>query len=160
MGYYITLKESTVSIPKKDEAAALEAIQKLGETHDHLKRGGAWNGGEKTEKWFAWMPANLREITTLKDMLESIGYEVKYNSPQDQWNITGYDSKTGQEDLFTWALAPFIVHTDVDERAAGTLPEMWWTGEDGAQYHWTFNDGKMFQEYSQVEWSGQSQVEF
>jgi hypothetical protein len=160
MGYYITLKDSSVAIPMEHAEAALEAIHKLGETHDHLKRGGAWSNGEKTKKWFSWMPADLREITTLKDMLETIGFEVAYNSPQDQLNITGYDSKTGQEDLFIWALTPYIVHQDIDARNDGVMPEMEWLGEDGATYLWKFTDKKFIRSYSTVEWSNDELVTF
>lgn len=160
MGYYITLKDSSVAIPMEHAEAALEAIHKLQETHDHLKRGGAWSNGEKTKKWFSWMPSDLREITTLKDMLETIGFEVKYNSPQDQLNITGYDSKTGQEDLFTWALTPYIVHQDVEARENKEPATMEWLGEDGATYLWTFTDKKFIQSYSTVEWSPEEQVTF
>lgn len=160
MGYYITLKDSSVAIPMEHAEAALEAIHRLQETHDHEKRGGSWSGGKNTKKWFSWMPADLREITTLKDMLMTIGFEVAYNSPQDQLNITGYDSKTGQEDLFIWALVPYIVHQDVEARENKVPATMEWLGEDGATYLWKFEDNKFIVSYSTVEWSNEEVISF
>lgn len=157
MGYYVTLEHSTVSIPKSKEQDALAALHALSETHDHLKNGGQWQGGKQTRKWFSWMPENLKELTTLKDFLECVGFEVLYNSPQDQYNIMGYDSKTGSEKLFIWALRGFIRNIDSTEMLP---PRMEWRGEDGSSWIWTFEDGKMIEEEAVVTWENPREVSY
>jgi hypothetical protein len=157
MGYYVTLKSSSVSIPKSKEQEALAALHALNETHDHLKTGGAWGGGIKERRWFAWMPENLKELTTLKDFLECVGFEVVYNSPQDQYNIIGYESKTGAEQIFIWALTPFIRRTDVTDLAPANME---WQGEDGSQWVWIFQDGKMIEEEGMIRWENPREVSY
>lgn len=158
MGYYVTLKQSTVSIPKSKEKEALAALHALNETHDHLKTGGSYGPKESDRrKWFAWMPENLKELTTLEEFLSCVGFEVAYNSPKDQYNITGYDSKTGAEKLFIWALTPFIQKTDATDLAPASME---WQGEDGSQWLWTFQDGKMIEEEGMIRWEASREVSY
>jgi hypothetical protein len=158
MGYYVTLETSTVSIPKSKEHEALAALHALNETHDHLKNGGSYGPKPSDRrKWFSWMPENLKELTTLKDFLECAGFEVDYNSPKDQYNIIGYDSKTGSEKLFMWALAPFVQKTNAEELAPA---HMEWQGEDGSQWNWTFVEGKMVEEEGMITWENPRTVQF
>jgi hypothetical protein len=157
MGYYVSLKSSSASIPKSKEQEALAALHALNE-RDDLKSGGAWKpDGTKQRTWFAWMPENLKELTTLKDFLECVGFEVVYNSPQDQYNIIGYDSKTGAEKVFIWALTPFIRQTDVTELAPANME---WQGEDGSQWVWIFQDGKMVEEEGMIRWENPREVSY
>jgi hypothetical protein len=157
MGYYVSLKSSSASIPKSKEQEALAALHALNE-RDDLKSGGAWKpDGTKQRTWFAWMPENLKELTTLKDFLECVGFEVVYNSPQDQYNIIGYESKTGAEKVFIWALTPFIRQTDVTELAPANME---WQGEDGSQWVWIFQDGKMVEEEGMIRWENPREVSY
>lgn len=156
MGYYVTLKSSSVSIPKSKEQEALAALHALNEKDD-LKTGGSYGPYGARRKWFAWMPENLKELTTLKDFLECVGFEVVYNSPQDQYNIIGYDSKTGAEKVFIWALTPFIRQTDVTELAPANME---WQGEDGSQWVWIFKDGKMIEEEGMIRWENPREVSY
>lgn len=158
MGYYVTLQSSSVSIPKSKEQEALAALHALNETHDHLKTGGSYGPKESDRrKWFAWMPENLKELTTLKDFLECVGFEIVYNSPKDQYNIVGYDSKTGAEKLFVWALTPFIRQTDATELMPA---QMEWQGEDGSRWNWVFKDGKMIEEEGIITWGNPQEVSY
>ena len=157
MGYYVKLESSSVSIPKSKEHEALAALHALNETHDHLKNGGSYGPEGVRRKWFSWMPENLKELTTLKEFLECVGFEVEYNSPRDQYNLVGYDSKTGSEKLFIWALAPFIRQTDVTELAPANME---WSGEDGSRWNWTFKDGKMIEEEGMITWEHPREVSY
>lgn len=156
MGYYVTLKSSSVSVPKSKEQEALAALHALNEKDD-LKTGGSYGPNGVQRKWFAWMPENLKELTTLKDFLECVGFEVVYNSPQDQYNIIGYDSKTGAEKVFIWALTPFIRRTDVTDLAPANME---WQGEDGSQWVWIFQDGKMIEEEGMIRWENPREVSY
>ena len=152
MGYYVTLEQSNVAIPEEKAEAALAKLQSLQDTHAHLRHGGQYSGGEKKAAWFSWMPADLREITTLDDMLEHLGFEIERTDGLIKLN--GYDSKIGQEELFVWALTPFIVSTDDD------APLMEWVGEDHSRWQWTWEDGKMITKEGSVAWTGNREVTF
>lgn len=119
MGYYVNIVESTAKIPAANLQKAYENMCLLNTTHDHVKRGCCWSGGKQTEKFFSWMDENYPE--TCEDaqaVLEQLGFETEYNEDGDLL-ITGYDSKTGQEDLFLESITYFT---------EGTIE---WHGEDG-----------------------------
>lgn len=122
MGYYVQIKHSTAVIPREALRNAYLKMCALDVTHDHHKRGGSWNGGQQTEKWFSWMDANYVETCkSAKDILEMLGFETQYNSRGDLL-IESYDNKTGQEDLFLEA---------IKYDASGVIE---WVGEDGDCY--------------------------
>jgi hypothetical protein len=119
MGYYVNIVESTAKIPAANLQKAYENMCLLNITHDHVKRGCCRSGGKQTEKFFSWMDENYPE--TCEDaqaVLEQLGFETEYNKDGDLL-ITGYDNKTGQEDLFLESI------TYLTE---GTIE---WEGEDG-----------------------------
>lgn len=119
MGYYVNIVESTAKIPAANLQKAYENMCLLNITHDHVKRGGSFFGGKQTEKWFSWMDANYPE--TCEDaqaVLEALGFETEYNEDGDLL-LTGYDSKTGQEDLFMESIT-YLTEGMIE-----------WHGEDG-----------------------------
>ncbi len=125
MGYYIVLEASNVVIPteKLDEAyAALVAIN----TPEH--RGG--------REHFSWMPANYpSSCPDVNSILERLGF-ITTVAPNGVW-IDGYDSKSGDEDIFLQALAPYVI-------GFGGMPFINWTGSDGQAWRNEFEDGKMW----------------
>lgn len=150
MGYYVELVASNVLIPKYNVDKAYQAVQALQSRND-LKRGGSWGaGGVQIERWFSWMPADLSTLKTLADVLDALGFSVNESSKGDLY-IDNYDSKTGQEDLFFEALAPYIT-TAADDWE----PVMLWRGEDGAEYRWVFRNGRMVTEYRSDVWTNLS----
>jgi hypothetical protein len=78
------------------------------------------------------MPEDLRTLTDTKAVFAELGFEVLDDENGDLL-ILCYDNKTGQEDVFFAAAAPFIEDGDYE-----------WTGEDGEFWKWQFTDGKMF----------------
>jgi hypothetical protein len=78
------------------------------------------------------MPEDLRTLTDTKAVFAELGFEVRDDENGDLL-ISCYDNKTGQEDVFFAAAAPFIEEGEYD-----------WTGEDGEFWRWQFTDGKMF----------------
>lgn len=132
MGYYIDLEESHFFLPAENYDKAYEAMCLLNTTHDHLKNGGEWSGGEQTAKWFSWMPANYPEVCPdAIAVLEQLGFEVIC----DEAGIVNlhYSSKAGQEELFLEAIAPYV------EPGSYLI----WRGEDGDRYGHKFADGQM-----------------
>ena len=126
MGYYVQIVESNARIPAANLQRAYEKMCALNVTHDQQKRGGSYSGGVQTSRWFSWMDANYPE--TCKDakaVLEQLGFECSYAANGDLL-IDGYDSKTGQEDLFLKA---------IEFDAEGTIT---WRGEEGESWTTTF----------------------
>ena len=118
MGYYVKIVKSTAYIPAANLQRAYEKMCALNVTHHSVKRGGQYKGGEKVS-WFSWMDENYPE--TCKDaqaVLEQLGFSTEYNDAGDLL-LTGYDNKTGQEDLFLKA---------IEEEGVGSIV---WKGEDG-----------------------------
>lgn len=137
MGYYVVLTDADFLIPKANEAAALAALKALNDPkNDAKKQGGSYSGGGKTESWYSWMDADYdKKVKSCAEVFELLGFEVEESA--EGLRLTGYDNKTGQEDLFLAAVAPYV-------RAGSFLD---WRGEDGMLYRFTF-DGKRMQELS------------
>lgn len=154
MGYYATLDFSSVRIPLAKEKEALEAVYRLDTAAHHLKQGGSFGGPDGEKKWFSWMPEDLRQITTLEDLLQTLGFTT--HESNGYICVDRYDSKVGQEDLFFFALAPFIESSYGDQISslASEPASMEWTGEDGSKWRWTFQDGNMIVWEANIQWTG------
>ena len=131
MGYYVNGNGHLV-IKKENLAAAYEALMALNDAPDFAKRGGSYSGGKQHSSWFSWMPADLRELADTKAVFEQLGFETM--DANGDLVITCYDNKSGQEEVFFAAAAPFIENGEYE-----------WTGEDSAFWQWEFIDGKMYQ---------------
>jgi len=76
------------------------------------KRGGSHPGKDKVPEygphncsWFSWIDWNYHDIcTSADDILQQLGFYT-YISENGNLHIDGYDSKTGQEDLFLEAIS-------------------------------------------------------
>jgi hypothetical protein len=143
MGYYVS-GNGELRIKKENLAAAYDALMALQDAPNKAKRGGSSGGGQEPRFWYSWMPEDLRTLPDTKAVFAELGFEVKDDENGDLL-ISCYDSKTGQEDVFFAAAAPFIEDDEYE-----------WTGEDGAFWLWKFEDGKMyvrngFREYGEAE---------
>ena len=126
MGYFVRIIESTARIPKAHLQRAYEKMCALNTTHHNLKRGGSHQGGKKTASWFSWMDADYP--STCKDaqaILDMLGFYTEYDESGDLL-ITGYDNKTGQEDLFL---------DTIENEATGSIT---WLGEGGERWSKAF----------------------
>jgi hypothetical protein len=144
MGYYVTTTEVDFRIPKRNLDAAYKALCALND-NDDAKTGGRLDGGNDDRtcprpaglnhhpaRWFAWMPANYpEECADAEAVLECLGFEV--GMEQDDLVIWHYDNKTGAEELFIGALAPFVKD--------GSF--ICWRGEDGDEWRYIVQDGVM-----------------
>ena len=133
MGYNVSMRTAHFHVPETE--AVLQVLKDLNK-QDHLKRGGSYAGGEKTESWFSWMPTNYDETcTSVQEVFELLGFDTKI--VDEPWgkavSLEAYDSKAGQEDLFCATVAPFM--------DKGSYIE--WIGEDYAEEAWVVKDGQM-----------------
>lgn len=147
MGYYVDLIDADWIVPENE--SVFKAMADLN-VHDDLKRGGSWGPDGMKEKWFSWMPADYdTKYTTVQEILENLGFTVYVNDeitvehPYNRLRIAGYSSKTGQEDLFIEAMAPFVKD--------GSYME--WRGEDGELWRWEVKDKKLFYSEGKVVYS-------
>jgi hypothetical protein len=115
MGYYVTIKESTLKIPSENLDKAYDAMCKLNfEVPNTEKGGGSWPGKEKAPQFgpnesccFSWMDWNYHETcSNAKEILEALSFETSYDE-EGNLCIDWYDSKTGDEDKFLEAICPF-----------------------------------------------------
>lgn len=133
MGYNITAMETTFRIPAANLDAALARFKALNHKPGVEKRGGSWGPDGKTETWFSWMPADYdKYVTTTEEVLILLGFTTEKDDTTGDVLITGYDSKTGQEELF------------LDEIADLADPDSYiiWVGEDLRTWAWTTSGRK------------------
>jgi len=125
MGYCVTIKHSTATIPAKNRDEVLQIWKDLNKPeNDHLKRGGAYRDGKKHTSWYSWMPANYDEqVESVEDVLSELGFETELG-PFGEVLICEYDSKLGQEELFFKRVAHLMTG------------EILWEGEDGGTWVW------------------------
>ena len=152
MGYHVNLISSDVFIPAEFTQAAFDAVCALNAKND-LKYGGRFGGYHPFEKpadtnsngdpdrWFSWLPWNYDEICEdIVDVLDLLGFSVDVDLDGCVY-VYGYDSKSGQEDLFFKTLAPYIRGS-----------QMTWMGEDSEFYVWVFEDGKFYERPAHLTW--------
>lgn len=130
MGYYVS-GTGSFTIKKENLDAAHAALVALQDAPDKAKGGGVYGGPDNGKRWFSWMPDDLRTLTSAKEVFEALGFECDIED--DNLIVGGYDSKTGQEDVFACAAAPYIEDGEYE-----------WTGEDGEFWAWKFISGRMF----------------
>lgn len=134
MGYNVSTRGSDFTIPADKLDAATQALKDLNK-RDELKSGGSYGPGDKREYWFSWMPANYDEtMHTAAEILESLGFTLSTDN-DGSISIDYYDSKSGDEDKFIAALAPFV--------AEGSYIN--WEGEDGQHWRDEVRGGEIMQ---------------
>lgn len=133
MGYYVTLDDANFLIKPENLDEALVRLKALNApTNDNLKRGGSYGGGGKTESWFSWMPPDYdKTVTSAKEVFDLLGFETSLTD--EGLRLLGYDSKTGQEDVFLNVVADLV--------EPGSY--LTWTGEDGDKWRYFFNGATM-----------------
>jgi hypothetical protein len=154
MGYYTRITESDIFISKDDFEYCYEAMCKLND-RDDLKSGGSWGAGISADqprpeglsyhpgKWFSWMDADYPDkCKTMEDVLYNLGFEnIKYDENGNLIDIW-YDNKTGAEDVFLQAIAPYV--------KAGSYLN--WQGEDGTNYQYFFNGKEIVEKAGVITW--------
>jgi hypothetical protein len=139
MGYYVSIEESTFMIPAENLDAAYEDMCVLNYTvPNSQKQGGSYPGKDKAPEygphkscWFSWMEWNYHE--TCKDaekILQELGFYT-HTDEDGNLHIDGYDSKTGQEDLFLKSICSL---------AKGYIV---WKGEEGEYWGETYGGDRV-----------------
>jgi len=138
MGYYVYIQQSTFKLPAKDYDAAYEAMCALNQ-YDDIKRGGSFGGPGKDIKWFSWMDEKYPETCEdARAILCSLGFDTLIS--EEGIEVTSYDGKTGQEDLFLEAICPW---------ASGHIV---WCGESGDSWMDNYDHMTVRRYYPVDEW--------
>jgi hypothetical protein len=134
MGYFVKIAESTYHIPASNVDEAYNRFVKLNDD-DSIKRGGGghnkWDVGMDDPrpnglpfhpaKWFSWMDYDYpSECKNAAEVLIALGFEVMTGEDGEGIFITGYDNKSGQEDIFL---------DSIFDLSRGSIA---WIGEDDA----------------------------
>src|SRR5690625_4627994 len=133
MGYYITMEDAQFRIPAEHLQGAWDALVDLNTNpdHAHLK-----NSGSRQEPSFAWAYPNYHEaFTTVAEVFQMIGFET-CTTPDEDFEIVGYDGKAGDEFLFLRAVAPYVT--------PGSF--LHFRGEEGEHFRYLFNEDNLIEE--------------
>jgi hypothetical protein len=118
MGYFVKIVESSYYIPAENVEQAYKRFVELNDD-DIIKRGGGghndWNVSiydprpnglnYHPAKWFSWMgPDFPSECKNASDVLIALGFDIMNGEDGEGIFITGYDNKSGQEDIFLDAI--------------------------------------------------------
>jgi hypothetical protein len=137
MGYNVETIGIDFHIADDKLAEVTTALKELNK-RDDLKTGGSHGKREDgtygpIEVWFAWMPADYdKTAVDAQEIFELLGFETEQVEQDEKGpglRLLSYDSKTGAEDLFLAAAAPFVT--------PGSFIE--WEGEDGARWRDEFD---------------------
>lgn len=127
IGYYIDLTAAEWEITESPEALA--AVREMPTKYHAIKRGGSSNG----EKWFSWISNDeIENAESVEKVFNMLGFETA--KTDNGFQLTAYNSKHGQEDLFLAVMAPYS--------ADGSYIE--WRGEDGELWKHEVKNGRMY----------------
>ena len=131
MGYYVTVQSADATIPADKLEEAFTRLKALNHDPKAHKGGGSYGANGKTEAWFSWMSANYDETAkSAEDIFQELGFYTETQA-DGSLSITGYDSKTGDEEQFLDAVGDLFYTEDE------VGPYVHWMGEDGTQWVWT-----------------------
>lgn len=161
MGYYVKTIDSDIFLDKVHFDAAYKKLCELND-YDELKRGGSFGGNTdqnpedkyNRSKWFSWMDYNYPETCPdMQSVLNQAGFNCAYDENGNLIDLVYDENKTGNEDYFLCALAPFMK----DGSFITFKGE-----EDDDYYRFRYQDGYMYHEkgYVVIDWDNQSKYEF
>lgn len=145
MGYYISTPTTSFAIHTDDLPRFFDLVAHLMSPEMVKKHGngGSYDGGTKTDYWYAWVNTeDVLDAVKSKDIervFECWGYELTHIAENDGVNeyrldIRGGNAKIGDEEKLFSAIAPVVVH--------GSLIDV--EGEDGNKWRWLFENGKFY----------------
>lgn len=136
MGFYTQIEDSAFLIPATKLDAALVALKDLNTNPQYAdkKRSGSYQHPS-----FAWIDANFHEhVESAGDVFGLLGFETEENP--EGLTVTGYDGKTGNEDLFFGAVAHLV--------QPGSF--IHFRGEDGSHWRYDFDGERMVERQGQL----------
>lgn len=135
MGYNVNTTGIKFTIPADKLDAACQALKDLNKDPNADK-----SGSREGRPSFSWMPENYDEtMHTAEEILKALGFQT-WTENDGGLSLSGYADKTGDEDVFLEALAPFVPD--------GSYVN--WEGEDGEHWQLWFEGGVMVQKAGSV----------
>lgn len=120
MGYYMNLMKADFKILKNNHDNILKAIKELAGKETIKDSGG---------RHFSWVETrDFLEARHIEDAFKAWRWEVSFDENDDINDISFNGEKSGDDDIFFKAIAPFVVD--------GSYIQM--QGEDGYIWRWIF----------------------
>lgn len=141
MGYYVTLTGAEFFVPENEETLA--HMKDIVSKYKKIQRGGSMGPGGMRETWFSWvMDSDILEAPSVEAIFNLVGFDT--TKENNGFQIDGYNSKQGQEEVFLAHIAPFV--------ANGSYVEF--RGEDMEVWKYEVIDGKLhtFHGYTVTKW--------
>lgn len=148
MGYFVTTTDCNFFLPKENLDAAYKAMCDLNQRDDKKHGGRFTKDGLSYDsprpaglnyhpaRWFSWMhPDYPSKCKSAMEVLQALGFDADLDEGGNIVSLS-YDNKTGSEELFLEAIAPFVKDGSY----------ICWRGEDGYEYRWLFQGGKMIEQ--------------
>ena len=140
MGYCVDIGLNDVVIRKANEMAALKAVNELFAPKKMSGGGGRIFINGQEIRQYSWVNAPAEPFKDLIDALAEWRYQAERNETGDIVVECFTGQKLGDDTVLWTALAPFV-------DPAG---EIYCSGEDGAQWKWTFRNGQFTELLGQV----------
>ena len=129
MGYCMNMQDSSFHIPKNNFSDALAAIKGVMNISDKM-HGASYEGGKETCRWYSWVNTDaVLAAETLQEAMHVWRWKPYIGDSGDIEGISFYGEKSGQDEVFFGAIAPFV--------KSGSYICM--HGEDGALWRWYFD---------------------
>lgn len=158
MGYYINTINVDFEIVAEKLDSAYSALCELN-SRDELKTGRTFcvnpskavskpesstSVSNSPNRHFSWMEWNYDEIyDTVEEILSALGFDC-YIEDNGSLRLFGYDGKSGDEEHFFEAVAPYVT--------PGSFVE--WQGEEEVFYRWEFDGtSTMKWKYGEIVWN-------
>lgn len=131
MGYFMEMTDSKFEIKKENFEKALESLKSVFVPENMTCYDLV---GGKAYPHFSWVDTKIvLKSETLDKALKEIRYTPKYNNDGDICSVEFTGEKYGDEKIFFNALAPYVEDSSY----------IAFQGEDGFEWEWFFNDGKV-----------------
>ena len=143
MGYYMEMRSCDFFIAKENLNHIAEAIRgMLGDVWTKGS-GGCYQGGQTLSKHYSWVDnTELANADTAEKAFKAWRWEAQFDGEGNIVDLCFDGEKLGDDEQFFQTIAPWVKD--------GSYIEM--SGEDGALWRWTFNNGEMREKTPDIRW--------
>jgi hypothetical protein len=146
MGYYMDQRGSEFRIKRENFAAALAVLVELA-GDQHKEQMGGWScsqGGKCVEKHYAWVNMDkLKNAKSIEEAMSAWRWQVDIEEGSGDIEYIMFNGeKLGDDTIMLEAIAPFVEDDSYIEMS----------GEEGAIWRWTFDNGKFDEKGGTVLW--------
>ena len=143
MGYYMSMRECDFTVAKENFDQLAEAVRAMLGDVNEKGGGGSSGGNEPPVKWYSWVDnTELANADTVAKAFKAWRWEAMLDEDGNIQDLSFWGEKLGDDEFFFQTIAPWVKD--------GSYIEM--SGEDGAMWRWTFQDGVMTEKSPDIRW--------